>query len=184
MSKSKIKQMKKEFSLRRGTAINGVNGNVIGQELTKIYAENGKLTAPIVVDSARPEDAALHPVFEWDDEVAGERWREYEARALIKMVQVNRPNEQGKPVETPVFYYIPTSTKEKGEYHTTDVVVSRPDMLMLALTQLQSQMSAVERSIETLKTAAHQKGDQDFTARITLAAMAFAAARDAVAALH
>lgn len=57
-------------------------------------------------------------------------------------------------------------------------------MLMMALTQLHSQVSAVERSIETLKAAAHQSGDPDFTARLALAAMAFAAARDAVAALH
>lgn len=185
MSKKKIADLKKQFSLRRGTTVKGIPAQVVGEELTSIYAEHGKLTGKVVVEAARPESAKLHPVFEWDDEVAGELWREYEARTLIKFVQVDTKSDEGKQVVTPVFYHIPAQgEEEKGSYHTTDVVIARPDLLLVALTSLQTQMAAVERAIDTLKSAANQKGDQDLTARIGIAALAFAAAREAVAALH
>ncbi|MFZ1398914.1 MAG: hypothetical protein WAS33_18560 [Candidatus Promineifilaceae bacterium] len=185
MSKRKIQELKKQFSLRRGTTVKGIPAQVVGEELTSIYAEHGRLTGKVVVEAARPEAAKLHPVFEWNDEVAGELWREFEARSLIKVVQVDTKSDEGKPVVTPVFYHIPAQgEEEKGSYHTTDVVISRPDLLLMALTSLRTQMAAVERAIDTLTLAANQKGDQDLTARIGIAALAFAAAREAVAALH
>jgi hypothetical protein len=50
------------------------------------------------VDEARPEDAVLHPVFTWDDPVAAEKYREIEARTLIKRVRVICPEPTQEPV--------------------------------------------------------------------------------------
>ena len=183
MSNKQVRKAK-QFALKRGSAVRGVPAQVVGDELTGIYRAHGKLTGQIVVEAARPESAPLHPAFEWDDSVAGERWREYEARTLIKQVSVVQTNEEQKQVLAPVFYHVPQTAGTESAYHMTEVVVEKPDMLMMALGQLQSQMSAIERSIDALKTAANQRGDSDLTAKITLAAMAFAAARDAIAALH
>ncbi len=41
---------------------------VIGAELAQLHEANGgRLTARLVVDAARPIEAPLHPLFEWDD---------------------------------------------------------------------------------------------------------------------
>ena len=58
-------------------------------QLQVIYEEHGKLTPAIVVDVARDEAHPLHERFEWDDVVAGEKWREVQAHRLITTVRVS-----------------------------------------------------------------------------------------------
>lgn len=54
--------------------------------IRKLYEANGELTAPMVLDSARPDDAPLHGYFQWDDALAAEEYRLDQARALIRRV--------------------------------------------------------------------------------------------------
>lgn len=58
------------------------------ESLTQIYTERGVLTPQIVVDEARPEDAPLHSHFEWDDSVAGEKYRREQAGRMIRSVRI------------------------------------------------------------------------------------------------
>lgn len=57
-------------------------------QLMAIYESHGKLTPAIVVDEARDMEHPLHQRFEWDDEIAGEKWRREQARELIQSVRV------------------------------------------------------------------------------------------------
>lgn len=56
-------------------------------QLTGIYKQHGELTPQIVVDEARPQDAPLHDRFEWDDSIAGEKYRLVQAQQLIRVVR-------------------------------------------------------------------------------------------------
>ena len=56
-------------------------------ELVRLHNVNGSLTAKDVVDASRPEDAPLHPVFEWDDSVASEQWRQHQARLMVCAIE-------------------------------------------------------------------------------------------------
>lgn len=56
------------------------------QELAK---KNGnELTPKNVVDAARSKESVLHKAFEWDDKVAGDKYRLMQARVLINNVRV------------------------------------------------------------------------------------------------
>ena len=55
-------------------------------ELREKHAD--RLTAPIVVDAARPPASKLHRYFEWNNDIAGERWRERQARDLMQHIEV------------------------------------------------------------------------------------------------
>lgn len=57
-------------------------------QLTGIYKQHGELTPQIVVDEARPQDAPLHNRFEWDNEIAGEKYRLVQAAQLIRAVRI------------------------------------------------------------------------------------------------
>lgn len=57
-------------------------------QLQSVYDTHGKLTDTLVVNEARPEEHPLHSRFEWDDTVAGESWRRYQARDLIRSVRI------------------------------------------------------------------------------------------------
>lgn len=68
--------------------ISGVDAQTAGEELARIKAEHGFLQPAVVVDESRPDDAPLHPAFEWRDPVAAEQWREHQATAIIRRVRV------------------------------------------------------------------------------------------------
>ena len=57
-------------------------------QLTGIYQQHGELTPQIVVDEARPVDSPLHSRFEWDDAVAGEKYRLTQASQLIRVCRI------------------------------------------------------------------------------------------------
>lgn len=62
-----------------------VSAKVVGQRLAELaQANDDAITPALVVEDARPDDAPLHRGFEWDDSVAGEKWREDEARRMIR----------------------------------------------------------------------------------------------------
>ena len=64
-----------------------VSAEVAAPVLEGLANEN-RLTAANLVDVSRPEDAPLHPEFEWRDDVAAERWREEQARQIIRCIRV------------------------------------------------------------------------------------------------
>jgi hypothetical protein len=69
-------------------AISKVPAQVAGRELEKLRREGGRIIAAEVVAAATPEDAPLHPAFEWDDSAAAQAHREHQARNLVRRVQV------------------------------------------------------------------------------------------------
>ena len=54
------------------------------------------LTAKNLLEVSRPEDAPLHNEFEWNDSVAAEKYRENQARYIIRMLCV-APEKEDKP---------------------------------------------------------------------------------------
>lgn len=77
-----------QYRWANGAFVRG-DAQVVGERLTELQASNGqRLTPRMVVEDARPPDAALHPCFEWDDLRAAELFREDQARAVIRSVRV------------------------------------------------------------------------------------------------
>lgn len=61
--------------------------NAVEARIAELAAANdGRITPRLVVEDARDPESALHACFEWDDSVAGEKYRIMQARALIRSV--------------------------------------------------------------------------------------------------
>jgi len=56
---------------------------VVDRELSYLVKTNGGITPQMVVDSAMPENSALHKYFEWNDTEAGKKYRVNQATAMI-----------------------------------------------------------------------------------------------------
>jgi hypothetical protein len=68
------------------------------EALRDIYERHAQLTPAIVVEGARPEDAPLHDQFEWDDQVAGERYRLVQAGDMIRKYKITYAHDKdGSP---------------------------------------------------------------------------------------
>lgn len=75
----------------------GVPAQVAGDRIESIRAERGRVHAADLVDDARPDDAPLHPCFEWDDSTAAEKFRVSQARQVLEnliCVPIEAPESQ------------------------------------------------------------------------------------------
>ena len=159
----------------------------LGEELERIrQAHGGKLQTRVVVMEAKPETSPLHPAFEWNNKKAGNLWREYQARHLIRSVRIVS-DDQG---DEPAFVHVPTSyvqdgKNKQGYYQSGRVLVENIDEFQLALGQLISRVAAATRAAKELELLASKsrQEDRETLALIVAATKALATASTALRSL-
>jgi hypothetical protein len=122
----------------------------VGRELGRIYEAHGVLQPATVVEEARPEDSPLHPCFEWRDSVAAERHREWQARQIIRTVEIIRPEPDERPVQ---FVHVTVADRPQG-YYPISLVVAEEAMFDAALAQLGRHMAGVQATVDRIRAAA------------------------------
>lgn len=115
--------------------INGIvkaPAEVTGEVCQNIINEEGTVTPKKLVDVSRPKDAPLHDEFEWNDDVAAEKYREEQARQIIKnivIIEVSDDVDEPKEVKCWVNSdraFVPTDTRQH-EYVTIDTALNNAD---------------------------------------------------------
>lgn len=93
--------------------------------LLEIGDSNGGVIHPEdVVDAARPDTSPLHPHFEWDDSVAAEKHRVWQARQLIRNVHVTVETPDG-PTRVRALLNVVDDDGRQG-YRAAEEVLSTP----------------------------------------------------------
>lgn len=186
MANKKLQKLRDEalkFRFTREAGF-GVSADVAGRELRRIAQQHGHITSKMVVDESRPEDAALHPAFEWDDGIAGERYRLHQASSLVRAVVVVPPEKSEAP-EHRAYVLTSVETEPRPVYVDAQTVVDTPSMFADALGRLERRLTDAKQSVEELRGLAEQSGaEPERMARIGLAIKAIEAAGAAVAGLH
>jgi hypothetical protein len=125
-----------------------------GLELERIRrASGGTLKPSIVVDEARPEDSVLHPAFEWDDYIAAEGWRAYQARNLMKSIRIIRANKDGTEKLQRVYVNLQATEDEARAYHAIVDVVADPNKRAQMVDQAWRELSAWKARFKDLLDA-------------------------------
>lgn len=157
----------------------GVDQQVIRESLENIrLANEGKLRPADVVETSRPEEAALHPCFTWDDAIAAEQHRLWEARELIREVTVIINDKK-----TAAYYSIQQSQPSRASsyYVPAELLIESPDEFQMALEMLIQKFESAKRALETLRElAGHSQNHADKVQMISVALAAFSAAGEAV----
>lgn len=85
-----------------------------GERIELLTRMNGAkpVTPDLVVEDARHPDSPLHDAFEWDDGVAAEKYRLWQARVLLNRLQVVVENEE--PHEVRGFFNVTDSKGFRG----------------------------------------------------------------------
>ena len=143
-----------KYGFRPGTRITTIKPAVAVAELQRIHQQHGALQPSAVVEEAKPKDAPLHPAFEWRNKVAGQCWREHQARNLIRAVVVIE--EDREPM--PIYVHVRTAGNGAGEYHPINVVIKHPDLFNIAMQELQSKLAAAANAVSQLQAAAQKTG--------------------------
>lgn len=75
-----------------------------GEHIEELDREHGHVTPEILLDDSRPEGALLHPLYEWNNEIAAEKYRLNQSRKIlgelvvVRVEHENVPEEEQQPV--------------------------------------------------------------------------------------
>lgn len=176
-----------KYRFREGASVPGISAEDAAGEFDRLYTKHGKITSGILVDESRPKSSLFHGGFEWNDKKAAHEHRLSQARNIIRCVVVV---DEEKNESAPLYVHVRTSDETRdpksreGEYHPATVVVANVDMFEMALSELESKVSAAVRAVEGLKRAAEKSEDPDRLAKVALAVRALEAASSAIHSLH
>ncbi len=137
------------FRIEDGEESMGVDAQTAGSELDRIRRRDGTIRPAAVVDEARPEDAPLHPAFEWRDPVAAEQWREHQASTLIRVVRV-----------VPAAPQEPRVASVRPVTQAAAPVVERYDPMAREVQEAVGLVVEARRKIEELKLRTQRMGDR------------------------
>ena len=104
-----------------------VNANVVGTEVEKIEREKGAVTARDLVDRARPEDSALHRLFEWNDAKAAEHYRIQQASQILCALSITMSES---PEATVVRAYMNVAEDADNPTRRTGTFINTHDAFM------------------------------------------------------
>lgn len=139
------------------TPVANLDPNVVGVELERIREEHsGHLKTEDVVREAADPASPIHPAFNWDDESAAYQHRLWQARQIIRNVQV--VYEDGRE-PAPAFYNVSITTTEGTEryYQNVKVIANSPVEYQAALKTMRSKLSDAERGLNQLLDIAPKK---------------------------
>lgn len=120
-----------------------IQAQVAGEEISRIRDDRGLFFTPSdIVEEASPDDAILHPEFEWDDEKAAHEYRKDQARHLIDHVVVVKVDTEPQDF---VRAFVSIRTEEGPRYTETAYAFSVPDLREDVLSQAMADMRTFER---------------------------------------
>ena len=127
--------------------------NKVVLELKRIARDNGGFLQPeTVVAEARPASSPLHSRFEWDNTAAGQQYRIWQARQLIRVtVELLAGTKQ----VTEVFVSLPPArARESGGYRIMADVLSDADMRSQMLADALAELELFREKYRRLKELA------------------------------
>lgn len=114
--------------------------------LQTIYDEFGKLTPALVVEAARPDNHPLHDRLEWDDGVAGEAYRRYQAHELIQSIRIVHERAGKEPLSVRAFHAI--RDDEGHTYRSTEDVLADPFLTKMLLADMKREWTSLRSRYE------------------------------------
>lgn len=121
-------------------------------EVCERLERKGNLTPKALVDASRRKNAALHDLFEWDNEIAAEKYRETQASYLIRSIEIVATGTS-EPVRAFVSVTANVETTERTYINVERALSTsgtREEVLAIALAELR----AFERKYANLEELA------------------------------
>jgi hypothetical protein len=107
-----------------------VPAQTAGEEIERIEKKEGIVSPQKIVEYSTPEDAPMHRVFEWDDEVAGGKFRVVQARQLLRQLVCVYTEEKKEPAHyTRAFVNVVVNQGENRGYVSIYTAIKIPNLM-------------------------------------------------------
>ena len=113
----------------------------------EIYSISDCCTPEDLVEKAKDESTELHKCFEWDDTIAGEKYRKIQAQQVLRYLVVTKQPEKQEPVTYRMFV---NTGDRSGEYKPTELVVQRKDEYATLLETAKRELIAFRKKYSML----------------------------------
>lgn len=168
------------FRRTQSKSRHGVTADAVLKELEIVRRkDDGKLLPESVVERARSARSPLHSFFEWDDTAAAAQHRLWQARNLIREVQIAH-EEGGKPQAA----YVSVQIDKESYYKPPSEVVDDQEEYASACTTLMNHIAGAQQTLAHLRDLAGKLGDDERGKRLSVAFEALLTARAAVQAIQ
>lgn len=143
----------KSYSWKNGFS-KPVDANIVGGVMEEIQKRDGCVTKSSFLDASRPLEAPTHTLFEWDDSIAGERWREYQSMHIINSIEVTivRPDAPEEKSAMRAFVVVDKAKDptKKARLVSVDVALGNEDMRSRVLENALMELKSFKRKYEML----------------------------------
>lgn len=133
---------------------------------------DGVLTTEAVLEDARQDTSPLHKHFQWDDTVAAESYRRWQARSLIAKCRITVESREESTIRA--FVSLPSDRGLQGGYRVTTTVLSDDDQRDELLADMRNRVTYWNRQASLLDPQTRQALNR-FAEQIALPAQAEAA---------
>lgn len=127
-----------------------VKAQAAGEYLEQLEQKHGEITLKIVLDASRAENALLHPCFEWNDGVAAEKYREVQARFLIRNLVVSVERDDSPPQVVRAYVNV-SSEIDAGSYIAVKTAMQNDDMKNQVLKNALNELNAFQKKYANLQ---------------------------------
>lgn len=120
------------------------NAQECGEVLERIQQQGaGTITPQVVIENARDKESPLHRCFEWRDDVAAERFRENQARQVIRSIRVVYEIDGQKSEPMRVFVNFDATDETARSYMAVATVMADAELFERARQQLLREATAM-----------------------------------------
>ena len=134
------------YQWKKGFHNPNVSADVVGTVCQQLESA-GNLNAASLVEVSKPVDVPLHSAFEWNDEVASQKWREHQARCIIHSIEVVPEAEDARePIRA--FFNIKSS---ENNYLSTQTIIHTPSLMEELLAQAKKELKAFKNKYNQIE---------------------------------
>lgn len=134
-----------------GTFQYSVPAEKVGREFEKLEKKHGEITNEIVVEAARSEKSVLHNMFEWNDEIAGQKYRLIQAQQITCSLSYVGEDKQVHRAFMNVTTKAPTV---KGTFWNVNRAMTDENARMIILKNAASELFAFQKKYERINELA------------------------------
>ena len=121
----------------------------VGERIEELAERDGQVTKQSLLEDARPAGATLHPLYEWDDAKAAEKYRLSQSGEILNNLTIVHVEvtEQEEPKPVRAFVNV-SSGKITGAYKPISVAFSQPDEAEIVIANAKRDLLAMQERLE------------------------------------
>lgn len=128
-----------------------VSAQAAGEHIEELDKKFGEVTPQILLDDARPEGSLLHPLYEWNDGVAAEKYRLFQSRRIMSELVVVKCDDPVIDVKEPVRAFVSVAKHhEKALYRPVVTAMKEEDSREMVISNAKAELEAVDRKYRGL----------------------------------